>query len=117
MPAQTIDFWTVDEAGAERLIRLPARWAICGRCHGNGTHDAWSGGMTRDEMDEQGPEFLEDYLSGMYDVACTECGGSGKVLEPDVDRVSDADLEAYHEAQRLRWECAAEVAAERRMGA
>jgi len=54
------------------------RFAVCPRCEGRGSHvnPAVDGnGITADEMDELGPDFREDYLSGVYDVRCDECKG------------------------------------------
>lgn len=117
MNHRTINFWALNEDSSERLVSLPARWAICDRCHGHGTHDAWDGGMTREEMWEQGPEFEEDYLAGHYDAVCTVCHGSGKVLEVDENRAAEVDLKLYFEWVADRAAYAAEVAAERRVGA
>lgn len=106
-----------DENGDEQQI--PARWAICGRCDGSGTHDhpAFENGITSDEMLEHGEEFCEDYMRGAYDVRCTECDGSGKVLEGDLERLSEAEREAYEQQLEADADYAAECAAERRMGA
>ena len=108
-------FWQHPDTGEEVL--LPALWVICWRCDGVGGHDAWEGGMTADEIDEQDPEFLDDYLSGHYDVTCTECGGPGKLLEYDMDRIHPS-IRAEIEAEEY---AIAELASiermERRMGA
>jgi hypothetical protein len=72
--------------------------------------------MTRDEMDEQGPEFYEDYMSGTYDRQCTECKGVRVVDVADVDQM-DAGLRArYEQEQQDMAEMAAEREMERRMG-
>jgi hypothetical protein len=55
------------------------RYAVCPRCEGRGSHvnPAVDGnGITAEEMDELGEDFREDYLSGVYDVRCEECGGN-----------------------------------------
>jgi hypothetical protein len=97
-------------------ITLPGKFEVCWRCEGRGVHDCWEGGMTGDEMAEQGPEFFEDYMSGMYDTKCSECNGRRVLEVPDRER-ADADLLAiYDENEREAMEYAAEVAAERRMG-
>ena len=51
-------------------IELPSKWTICRHCQGEGTSSAYLGAFTRDDMDEAGPEFLEDYMAGRYDRAC-----------------------------------------------
>lgn len=94
----------------------PARWEICFRCQGEGTHDAWEGGMTASEFHEQGPEFAEDYFAGRYDRACTECGGSGKELVPDEMRMTQEQKDTLERYWREKWLYDAEVEAERRAG-
>lgn len=64
-------------------IHMPTRWRICGQCEGRGTSSAYLGAFTRDDFEEEGPEFVEDYMAGRYDRACETCEGSGKVLEVD----------------------------------
>lgn len=59
----------------------PFHWEICDVCRGNGTHVNPSidcGGLTSQDFDED-PDFREDYMSGMYDVSCVQCSGSGKI--------------------------------------
>jgi len=75
---------TDDESGEETEHSLPSRWDICGRCRGSGKHDhpAFSNGLTQEDFAED-PDFKEDYMEGRYDVSCSECGGTGKVLVPD----------------------------------
>ena len=56
-----------------------AQFVVCPTCEGKGTHvnPAVDGhGITSDEMDDLGPDFFEDYMSGTYDVRCQECGGN-----------------------------------------
>lgn len=56
-----------------------AAFAICPTCEGKGSHvnRAIDGnGITGEEMAELGPDFFEDYMSGVYDVRCEECGGN-----------------------------------------
>lgn len=116
------------------------KFAVCPRCEGRGSHvnPAIDGnGITGDEMDELGDDFREDYLSGVYDVACEECHGErvvpacrcgkpvvvGSYLDIDTDRerpysacfdhLSDDERE-WLESER---ETAAIYAAERRAGA
>jgi hypothetical protein len=98
-------------------------------------------GIGAEEMDELGDDFREDYLSGVYDVRCAECGGERVVPacrecdEPAIakergtgDRRERVSTEHYEtcfehlsaeERQDLNDLAAmfAEQAAERRMGA
>lgn len=81
---------------------------VCDRCRGHGSHTnpAIDGnGITRSEMGELGPEFLEDYLSGVYDVRCERCNGlrvvqdrpSVKLREiEDAENLRDIRAEAPH---------------------
>jgi len=50
--------------------------STCIKCDGKGTH-------VHDAIDEggfqsQGPDDSDAYFSGVYDVKCTDCGGTGK---------------------------------------
>jgi DnaJ-class molecular chaperone len=76
---------------------LPFTWEICHACSGHGKSSAYLGAYTRDEMEEQGSEFIEDYCAGHYDRTCDNCGGSGKVKVADESRMSKADRKAYRE--------------------
>lgn len=74
------------------------RFIVCPTCEGRGTHvnrNVDGHGITSDEMDELGPDFFEDYMSGVYDVVCTECRGRNVVPRcphGDCDRPT-ADVE------------------------
>lgn len=118
----TLQITMVDEEGVETIVALPARYEICPHCSGKGTSSAHLGAFTRDEMEEEGPEFQEDYMAGVYDRPCDECRGSpGRVLVVDEARViTDEQKKALRymidtnaEMDELR----AIEAAERRMGA
>jgi hypothetical protein len=101
----------------EEDVVLAAHFEVCPRCQGRGVHDAWEGGMTQDEMDEQGAEFLDDYLGGVYDVTCSVCDGLRVVAEVDRSRCSLDELAAYDGWLKDEAEWLHEVAAEQRMGA
>ena len=97
---------------------LPTCWAICGRCEGDGTMvnpaiDA--GGLSADLSDD--PDFMGQYMSGAFDIACNGCGGSGKVREIDRDREDFADQIAEYDADvEAQYESDAEHRAEMIMG-
>ena len=95
---------------------LPFRWEICGHCRGEGKSSAYLGAYTRDEMDEQGQEFFEDYMAGRYDRACDRCDGAGKVKRVDWLKLTREQRRAWNEQVRSDREMAAEEAAERRAG-
>lgn len=90
---------TYEDANGDE-VRVPARYEVCGRCHGKGTHVNPSidghGISAGDECwdDEQ---FTEMYFGGGYDVACSECGGQRVVLEPDEQDAQAEVLDAYYE--------------------
>ncbi|MCP4897350.1 MAG: hypothetical protein GY906_10300 [bacterium] len=48
---------------------------VCPLCQGRGTQTLHGAAFTADEIDEQGPEFLEDMMEGVYDHPCDHCGG------------------------------------------
>lgn len=112
-----ITFTYYDRDGGEEEITIPAKLEICPRCGGEGGVDCWDGGMTAEQMDEQGPDFREDYLSGMYDKPCPECNGERVVRVPDRGLATAANLARYDEMLGSQAAYEAEVAAERRMGA
>ena len=96
---------------------LPFKWEICGTCRGHGKSSAYLGAYTASEMDEAGPEFMEDYMNGFYDRTCDHCGGGGKVKVADLSRMSKADRAAYRTQLREDAEYEALCEMERRYGA
>ncbi len=88
-----------DEEGYEEELDLPSKRIVCPRCDGRGVHDCWEGGMTGDEMAEQGPEFFEDYMSGVYDTQCTECRGRNVIEVIDRDYCQPELLARYDKQQ------------------
>lgn len=119
MPA--IYFTHYADDGDEIDMVLPGRNELCRRCDGNGTHvnPAIDGnGLTSDDIyDLGGDDFLDDYLGGTYDTVCEQCRGDKVVVVPDEGRADPDVLAAYHQHQREEAKWAAEIAAERRMGA
>ena len=76
---------------------LPSKVVVCGRCDGKGVSTAYLGAYTMEEMDEQGPEFFEDYMSGMYDRQCDRCNGlrvTAVILWDELTKEQEADLES-----------------------
>lgn len=103
--------------GSTEVLTLATERVVCPRCHGNGVHDAWDNGMTGDEMAEQGPEFIEDYMSGVYDVQCTECKGRNVVDEVDRNHNTASALDKYDAHMQAIYELDAMYESERRLGA
>ena len=97
-------------------------WVICNCCKGNGKveNSAFSNGITGSEWAEWSESEKQAYMSGRYDVACTNCDSSGKVKEPIVSALSFAEkrvLAAKRIDERIEREMYSEMAAERRFGA
>jgi hypothetical protein len=89
----------LNDDGDEIEVKFPAKYEVCDRCEGKGKHvnPAIDGnGLSREDFDEAGPEFFEDYMSGVYDVTCYECKGERVVLVIDEDAVErDPALKAH----------------------
>lgn len=100
----------------EDPVELPSKFEVCWRCEGKGVHDCWEGGMTGDEMAEQGPEFFEDYMNGVYDTRCTVCNGLRVIEVIDRERCNKELLRMYDEQEQELADMRAMEEAERRMG-
>lgn len=104
----------------EELVDLPAKYEVCGTCGGRGKHvnRAIDGnGITASEMEELGPDFREEYFSGVYDVCCEECQGRNVVLAVDEEHADAKLLKDYHDLIEANWAYEKMCADERRMGA
>mgnify|MGYP003490976173 FL=1 len=99
----------------DELMRIPSKNEVCPRCLGDGTHDAWSNGMTADEMDEWGEDFIDDYLDGKYDVLCEECHGNNVIEVIDESQATPEQIEAWEENQRIAYQDAVTERQERMM--
>lgn len=96
--------------------RLPTVMEVCPTCHGRGRHvnRAIDGnGITRDEMDDLGPEFLDDYLGGIYDVTCEQCDGANVIEVADHERMTEQQALAWLEWREAEWEADAADRVER----
>jgi hypothetical protein len=84
-------------------VELPWRWEICARCDGHNRNcehvESDGGGITASEMAELGPEFMEDYMNGVYDRPCPYCEG-GKVKVADRSRMTKSQWRKYVAQQR-----------------
>lgn len=88
----------IDENNNLVEVKFPAHWEICFNCEGNGSHTNRSidgNGLTYEDINNFGDDFLSDYLSGVYDVGCKVCNGSGKLLFPDPIEESDELYDSY----------------------
>lgn len=86
-----------NDAGEE--VTLPWKWAICESCRGNGSSSAYLGAYTRDDLDEMGPEWCEDYFAGNFDRACEVCDGTGKIKVVDSNLAKPEDIERFKRAE------------------
>lgn len=108
-----VNYLVVDTG--EEEIRLLCKWEVCDVCDGNGKHvnpSIDAGGFVPEDYED-----AENYMRGVYDVTCAQC--RGRRVSPVVDRTNnDKDLlERYDAHIQSEYDYAAEVAAERRMGA
>ncbi len=104
----------------EDEVEIPTTTATCPRCRGKRTHvnPAIDGhGLSAEDMDEAGPEFRDDYMAGVYDVACYECKGAGSVRVPDAAKLTREERAAWYQQVKELADMAAEEEAERRAGA
>ena len=104
--------WNQDDD--ERVVVFSGVPAVCGRCRGEGTHTNPSidgNGLPPEYLDDD--EFMEGYMSGVYDVTCHECKGNKIVYE--LPKLSDGDEKKiqyhYEEEWYSQQERAAEIAA------
>ena len=92
MEATKLSFWVTDGAEDEREIEVPAVQEVCHRCNGRGVTDPPSfNGFTGDDFNED-PEFMYEYMQGVYDIVCTVCNGTCVLLQPDRSALSEEEL-------------------------
>lgn len=107
------------DTGDDEIIKLRCKYDVCGTCRGRGQHVNPSidcCGLTAEDFYED-PDFAEDYMRGVYDQTCNECGG--KRVVPIVDRENNKkeDVEAYDKHMKDQYDDARMTASERAMGA
>lgn len=111
--------YIVVEDDDEGDIKLLCKWGVCPTCGGNGSHvnpSIDAGGISAEDFRED-PDFADAYFSGAYNQTCNEC--NGRRVVPEIDRENNPEemIERYDNHLQFEAEYAAEVAAERRMGA
>lgn len=113
-----IIFEDEDDEGDDIELELPAKYEVCSLCNGKGSHvnpsiDAH--GLSREDLAED-PSFADDYLSGMYDETCYECGG--RRVQPVVDEkhADKETLKRFQDRARSEADYIRECEYERRMG-
>jgi hypothetical protein len=111
----TADHETMTLTDEHNGVTHAAEYEVCGTCEGRGRHVNPAinrNGITQETFDDD-PEFFEAYRRGDYDVPCSACQGRRVVLVPK----SPEGKAALHSAWGAEYDYAAEVEAERRMGA
>lgn len=112
----TIVHWDDDDEELE--TEVPAKYEVCGRCNGKGTHinpNVDGHGISQEEFDED-PDFKENYFGGVYDVACHECDGANVVPVFDYDHMTDEQKELAEDHERGEYQDRRERESEERFG-
>lgn len=102
MKKTVIEYTTYNEKDEEVVEECPAKYAVCPRCDGKGTHvnpSVDGHGISREEFD-QDPDFEEAYFDGVYDVVCYECKGERVILVPDEDSPNKDAVKKYTKWRR-----------------
>lgn len=108
------------EGGAARDEHaVPFKWAVCETCQGKGKHVNPSidcDGISGEDFAED-PDFAESYMSGVYDVTCSECDGK-RVVPELVPRTPEQQsaVEVLDARERADADYEREVRAERAFG-
>lgn len=108
--------------GDEILGEVSARYEVCPRCDGKGTHVNPSidgNGLTYEDFEREGPTFREDYFAGVYDVTCYNCEGK-RVTSTFTETPTEEEkkiIQQYQDWNDEEEEFERMCAAERRMGA
>ena len=108
--------------GAKATVVSNSKFEICPTCEGRGTHtnpSIDSGGITASEWAEWSYEEQDDYMSGVYDVICSQCSGEKviQILEYDTsNRLYNWCCKIQEEIYEAEYEHAQLVAMERRFG-
>jgi hypothetical protein len=108
--SNTIDVKIYDDNGDYEVHTFPAKYEVCGRCHGEGTHLIPSIGEYAYSMEEffeafSDEEDRDEYFrrGGKYDVTCLTCKGQRVILVIDDEQCSGDQkevLEVYYEQER-----------------
>lgn len=79
----------------ETEVFFSYQFEVCPYCEGNGSYvnpDIDSNGITSQEFREN-PDFHEDYFSGVYNVECKECKGTGLEVFIDHEVLNNSEKE------------------------
>lgn len=114
-----IDIEFYDDNDEEYTISFPAKYEICDRCKGKGTHvnpNIDGHGITASEWENDWDfEERENYMNGFYDVQCDNKCDYGKIIVIDYDILSDDMKKKADEYYKRERDLAAERAYEARM--
>lgn len=115
---RTIKWTRESDDGVREHYTLPAMWALCDECGGEGSSSAYLGAITEEDREQNwSHDEWSDYVSGGYDKQCTVCKGEGKVLVVDERACTDKELlREYLEQLADEAEYERTCAYERRMG-
>lgn len=114
VPEIRFDYYD-DKKDEEYEVVIPAIFEVCPACGGRGASSAYLGAFTREDMDEQGPEFMESYMNGAYDRRCDECDGERVIAVPDRRRGDPEDIKLYDDWVKSDYEDLAMYRAEMRL--
>ena len=94
--------WVDDEE-----VALPSKMEVCWVCEGRGKHvnpNIDYNGLSEESTSD--PEFMDNYMSGLYDVTCNTCNGRNVVPVLDRERCDPTLLKLYKEQEEdLRYDC------------
>lgn len=102
----TISYGWDDET--EREFAIAAKYEVCDRCRGTGTHVNPSidgHGISGDDECWDDDAFRSMYFGGGFDVTCERCDGRNVVLVVDESRASPEQLAHYYDEMEERWRC------------
>lgn len=109
----------MNEDGSEEIdVEVPIIFEVCPTCEGKGTHvnpSIDAGGLSADDFMED-PDFTEEYVNGLYDVDCYECGGNKVIPVLNRDIIDEELLSRIDEQEKADLEHRMEIEAERRAG-
>ena len=116
MSRETLSITLLNDDDTEETHELPAKFEVCERCEGHGTHLHTAIGQHAYSVEEFNEEFSDDedreaYFrrGGKYDVTCEECGGRRVVLVVDENACRTNEfreiLQRYQEQEqeKARW--------------
>lgn len=97
--AKTVSVW-LKINGEMKIKALPAKFAVCHYCGGEGTTlaEGLKGEALTPEDFERDPDFTRAYVNGDYDVTCPDCLGLRVISVVDLEALSDSQRQQLAEA-------------------